>query len=203
MALMRTMMRPGRSPWETSTGLYESTLARWLNRQQQMGEQFGRAETPLQELKSYYAPGGGYGAGQQEIIEEEGRKTLAQGLHNLVATGMSSGSLATGLRAQVGRGITRGKIAIEESRAKQFAETLTGLSRLRAGFGQLLGTAQEPSYAPVVGAVTGIYGTDIGYRAGQERMGLSETLARLSAHNQPTTTSYRTIPSSSRLAFNI
>lgn len=162
MALMRTTMRPGRSPWEATEQLYGGALSRWLGRQKQMTTEFGLAEQPLLETKALYAKGGEYGAGQRGIAEEQFRKSRAEALHNLVASGMSSGSLATGINIAARGGLEQAYRNIEDIRTERYSDALSRLSTLRAGLGQLYGTVQEPSYAPAAGAFTSIYGADVG-----------------------------------------
>lgn len=157
----------GRSPWQATTELYSGALRRWLDRQRQMTQQFGRAEEPIREELQLYAPGGGYGAGQRGIAEEQMKTGRAEALHRLVATGMSSGSLATGVQIQARRGLEQAYRGIEDVRTERYGGALGRLASLRAGLGQLYGTIEEPSYAPAVGAYTSMYGADIGL-AGQQ-----------------------------------
>lgn len=176
--------REDRSPWEATTELYGGALRRWLDRQRQMKEQFGLAERPIQEELRLYAPGGGYGAGQRGIAEEQMRTGRAEALHRLVTTGMSSGSLATGVQMQARRGLEQAYRGIEDVRTERYSGALGRLASLRAGLAQMYGTAEEPSYAPAAGIYAGIYGADIGLTEQQmgqwgetERLGMQMTAA--------------------------
>lgn len=162
-----TTPREDRSPWEATTTMYQDALRRWLERQRQMKEQFGLAERPIQEELRLYAPGGGYGAGQRGIAEEQMRTGRAEALHRLVATGMSSGSLATGVQMQTRRGLEQAYRGIEDVRTERYGGALGRLASLRAGLAQMYGTAEEPSYAPAAGIYAGIYGTDVGFTGQQ------------------------------------
>lgn len=94
------------------------------------------SERPLQEAKKLFEPGGGYGAGQIALIEEEAQRTKAEALTNFIKTGMSSGSNVAGLRARVGKDVTTAKLGVEDVRMENLANILAQLSGLRSSSAQ-------------------------------------------------------------------
>jgi len=109
----------------------QNALENWLESQRLSREQFGKAEQPLTEAVQMFQPGAGYGAGQYTMIEEEGRKSKAEALANMVSSGMSSGSLATGAGLRVGRDVTKAKLGVEDIRTQFLQQALQALSGLR------------------------------------------------------------------------
>jgi hypothetical protein len=143
-------------------GLYTSALNRWLQQQKQSAGIFKTAESPLLEAKNLFAPGGGYGAGQTALIEDEARRAQAEALANQVATGMSSGSLATSTGLRVKSDMTKAKLGVEDTRTQFLADILSKLSGLRGAYAGQVSAAQGPEYGPVAGALANIYGSQIG-----------------------------------------
>jgi hypothetical protein len=130
-------------------------LARWLNRQKQAKGMFGSAEQPLRESVQMFQPGGGYGAGQKGLLQEQARQAQAEALSSQVATGMSSGSLATGTGLRVKRDLAQGLAGVEDVRTQFLTQALQSLSGLRGQRAQTLATTQDPVFAPYMSYLGG------------------------------------------------
>ena len=136
-------------------GVYQNTLARWVGRQKQAQGMFGQAEQPLRESVQMFQPGGGYGAGQKGLLQEQARQAQAEALSSQVATGMSSGSLATGTGLRVKRDLAQGLAGVEDVRTQFLTQALQSLSGLRGQRVQTLATTQDPVYAPFMSYLGG------------------------------------------------
>lgn len=157
---------------------------------------FEEAEQPVQRLVNLFRAGGGYGAGQKAIIEQEAKKGLAGIYSNLVSTGMSSGTNVAGARARVTRDTTTAKLGVEDARVGKLAEALGLLSQVRGQRTSTLANIETPSYGPLVGALTSAYGTKVGaattrrgqtlnYMLGKRRIASSENIANMQMESQP------------------
>lgn len=133
----------------------QSALQRWLSTQRQARGMFGSAEKPLRESVQMFQPGGGYGAGQKELLQEQARQAQAEALSSQVATGMSSGSLATGTGLRVKRDLATGLAGVEDVRTQFLTQALQSLSGLRGQRAQTLATTQDPTYAPYMSYLGG------------------------------------------------
>ena len=131
------------------------TLTSWVTRQKRSAQLYARAETPLQETVGMFRPGGGYGAGQVQLAEDQARKEKAEALTTQVASGMSSGSLATATGLRVGRDLTTAKLGIEDVRTQFLAQALQALGGLRGTQAQQVGATVNPTYAPYMSALAG------------------------------------------------
>lgn len=158
---------------------YQSTLGRWLTRQQESQTQFRQAAEPLGEAKGMYAPGGTYGAGQRVIIEEEARKARAKALSGYVASGMSSGTNVAGMQTRVAGDVTRAKLGVEDVRTERLTDILTRLSGLRATAAGQKGAAVDPTYAPYMGSLTSQAASQLGFMG--QRQGIKAAGKRQSA----------------------
>ena len=112
-------------------GVAQSALQRWLGTQRQARGMFGQAEQPLRESVQMFQPGGGYGQGQAMLLKEQARQAQAEALSSQVATGMSSGSLATGTGLRVKRDLAQGLAGVEDVRTQFLTQALQSLSGLR------------------------------------------------------------------------
>jgi hypothetical protein len=106
-------------------------------------EEYQTAISHLNKLVKMYAPGGTYGAGQYATIESEAKKAKAESLAGLVASGMSSGTTAAGLRARLGKDISTAKLGVEDVRTGKYGEALTGLAGLRAALAERKALTEE------------------------------------------------------------
>jgi hypothetical protein len=95
-----------------------------------------QARNPLQEAINLFRRGGGFGAGQNALIEEQAKRDKAEALSNQVASGMSSGSLATSTGLRIGRDVATQKLGVEDTRTQFLSQALQALSGL---YGQFAG----------------------------------------------------------------
>lgn len=149
------------------TPVYQSALQRWLEQQQRATQLYAGAEKPLGETVGMFQPGGGFGAGQMALIEEEARRTRAGALAEQVRTGMSSSSLATSTRLRSAADVTKAKLGVEDVRTQFLAQALSQLSGLRGIQAGQVATTAEPYTPSYLGALT----TQQGIRA-QELAGI-------------------------------
>lgn len=142
-----------------ATAAYSSALSNWLASQQESRQKYAEAESPLIQLQSEFAPGGSYEKGQFDIINQEGLKAGAEGMQNLTATGMSSGSLAVGLGARIRQGVAAGKTGIEATRVSNLTDVLKSLSGLRGAAAGQIGSAYNPFANAEINSETSIKNT--------------------------------------------
>lgn len=155
-------------------GVAQNALTRWMNTQKQARGMFGSAEQPLQQAVQMFQPGGGYGQGQAQLLQEQARQSQAEALSSQVATGMSSGSLATGTGLRVKRDLAQGLAGVEDTRTQFLAQALQSLSGLRSQRAQTLSTVSDPIAAPYLSYLGGQEA-----RASQEAMNVVQANARL------------------------
>jgi len=153
----------GSKPYSLS-GISTATnaLQRWLDQQRTATKQFTAAAKPLEQAVGMFQPGGGYGAGQRSLLEEQAKQAQAQALANQVASGMSSGSLATGTGLRVQRDLAQGLAGVEDTRTQFLAQALQALSGLR---GQQAGTtaaviAVSVESEPTTSRIAGVQGQE-------------------------------------------
>jgi hypothetical protein len=84
------------------------------------------------DVVSMYSAGGSYGAGQKAIAEEQALAGESQESANLVRTGMSSGSLAAGVRSRYSRNLTTNLQNIEDIRTDKLSAALGALATAKA-----------------------------------------------------------------------
>jgi len=162
-------------------GVAQSALTRWLGTQRQARGMFGQAEKPLQESIQMFQPGGGYGRGQATLLRGEAKRAQAEALSSQVASGMSSGSLATGTGLRVERDLAQGLAGVEDVRTQFLAQALQSLSGLRGQRSQTLATTQDPVYAPYMSYLGGAES-----RATQEAMQRKQIEAALAMQKAQT-----------------
>jgi hypothetical protein len=165
-------------------GTYTSAVQRWLNQQKTAGAQFTAAQQPLQQSVQMFQPGGGYGAGQSALLQEQARQAQAQALSEQVASGMSSGSLATGTGLRVKRDLATGLKGVEDTRTQFLAQALQALSSLRGTQAQVTAAATEPSYAPFYEYLGQRYGQVSGLNEAAMRSAPSPTLSPVFPHEE-------------------
>ena len=154
------------------TGIYDSALQRWLKQQKESAGIWKTAEAPTAQKVNMFQPGGGYGAGQNVLIEDEARRAKAEALSNQVATGMSSGSLATSTGLRVGSDMTKAKLGVEDTRTQFLASALSELSGLRATRAGQVSSAQQPGFDSLISSLSNIFGV---------RQGSADSAAQLAA----------------------
>lgn len=167
----------------------QTALTRWLGTQRQAKGMFGQAEKPLQESVQMFQPGGGYGRGQATLLRGEAKRAQAEALSSQVASGMSSGSLATGTGLRVERDLAQGLAGVEDVRTQFLAQALQSLSGLRGQRSQTLSATQDPVSMPFLSYLGG---QDA--RASTEAMNVARNnaamqMAYMQSKNQPTASS--------------
>jgi len=130
----------------TGYGATQNALTRWLNQQKQVQEQFSAAQKPLQQAVQMFQPGGGYGQGQTTLLRDEARRAGAEATASQVASGMSSGSLATGTGLRIKKDLATSLAGVEDQRTQFLAQALQMLSGARQGQAQTTAAAQDPIY---------------------------------------------------------
>jgi hypothetical protein len=139
-------------------GTTQNALARWLDQQKRAQAQFTAAQQPLQQAVQMFQPGGGYGRGQQTLLREEARRTKAEATARQVASGMSSGSLATGTAMRTERDLATGLAGVEDVRTQFLNRALQALSGLQAGQAQTTAQISDPTFAPTLGYLASRFG---------------------------------------------
>lgn len=139
-------------------GTTQNALAQWLDQQKRSREQFTAAAQPLQQAAQMFQPGGSYGQGQQTLLREQARQAQAQATTRQVASGMSSGSLATGTRLRSERDLATGLAGVEDVRTQFLNQALQALSGLRAGQAQTTAQVSDPTFAPTMGYLASRFG---------------------------------------------
>lgn len=143
---------------------YESGLGRSLGRYQTMMSEMQQAKASAQvpiaseygEMAEIYRTGGEYGAGGKARVRETAAANLAKTSAGLVATGMSSGSLAASTQARYGREVTRGIQEVEDVRYERLGAALQAVASAKEARGirvqqaftqtaQMAGQFQEPA----------------------------------------------------------
>jgi len=148
--------------------LYQGALSRFTDRLNQARTDFTKAESPLQENIDLFRPGGGYGAGQHALIDEEARKALGAGRTSLVASGMASGSSMANLETGVGRGATTAMLGVEDVRTENLSAALNALANLRGAAAGSYLSAQEPGYEGAASALAGLSAAELNAYASLE-----------------------------------
>jgi hypothetical protein len=153
------MIRYTATPASQTTGgqVYTNALARWLAQQKTAQKQFTTAQEPLREAAqmfqkggSYqqevaaaqeplreavqmFQKGGSYGAGQRAILEQQTKEAQAQALASQVASGMSSGSLASSTAMRAKSDLAAGLLGVEDTRTEFLNRALQALSGSLSG----------------------------------------------------------------------
>jgi hypothetical protein len=112
-----------------------------------------------------FAVGGGYGAGQRSLLEQQAKQAKAEALTNQVASGMSSGSLATATGLRVNKDLSQGLLGVEDTRTQFLNQALQALSALQAQQAGTTAASQDPFFNTYLGASTSQRGQDLGYAA--------------------------------------
>ena len=139
-------------------GTAQNALAQWLKRQKESRTQFTAAEQPLRQSVQMFQPGGGYGRGQATLLRDEARRSLGEATTQQVASGMSSGSLATGTKLRTERDLATGLAGVEDTRTQFLNQALTNLSGLRGTQAQTTAQTADPTLAPTLGYLSNRFG---------------------------------------------
>jgi hypothetical protein len=154
-------------------------LQRWLAQQKQAQSQFTAAAQPLEQAVAMFQPGGGYGAGQRSLLEEQAKQAQAQALANQVASGMSSGSLATGTGLRVKRDLAQSLAGVEDTRTQFLAQALQALAGLRGQQAGTTATVNEPVTQSFLPYLSNLINTQAGVSQSQARNKLDLELEKL------------------------
>jgi hypothetical protein len=145
-------------------GRYNSGLSRAISRYNRMlsnaqkaistaGEAIPQA---YRDVVDIYSKGGSYGAGARGRIKQQQKASTAGGLADLVSTGMSSGTLAEGVRSRYSHQASQAIQEVEDVRYERLGTALaavgqaqqarqTGLASAYLSASSLVGSFQEPS----------------------------------------------------------
>ena len=172
----------------------QTALSRWLGTQREARGMYGQAEKPLQQNVQMFQPGGGYGQGQAALLQEQARQAQAEALSTQVASGMSSGSLATGTGLRVKRDLAQGLKGVEDTRTQFLAQALQSLSGLRGQRAQTLSTTQDPISVPYLSYLGGQDASAAQQAMQVTRNNAAMQMAYMRNKNQTATTSgYRNV----------
>jgi hypothetical protein len=133
----------------------QTSLTRWLNQQKEAKQQFAAAEQPLQQAVQMFQRGGGYGQGQRALLQDEARRALAESLTSQVASGMSSGSLATSTALRTKSDLAKNLAGVEDVRTQFLNQALQALSGARSTRAQTLASIVDPVTAPYLSYLGG------------------------------------------------
>ena len=126
----------------------QNALQRWLDQQKRSRVQFTAAEQPLRQAVEMFQPGGGYGRGQAALLRDEARRAQAEATARQVASGMSSGSLATSTALRTKRDLATSLAGVEDVRTQFLNQALANLSGLRGQQAALTAQISDPVFAP-------------------------------------------------------
>jgi len=148
--------------WEAGraaqAGRYKSALERFQERYEtgmeygeQALEEVGEIPGEFGQAAELYAPGGRYGEGARTRIREAQKTGTAAGMAQLARTGMSSGTLAEGVRARYAREAETAFKEVQDVQYGKYAEAL-----------QTLGAAKEARYGRTAQVQLSLAGMAIG-----------------------------------------
>jgi len=128
---------------------YEVGLARSLSRYKSMMDDMQQAKAEAQkpvaaefgEVADIYKTGGEYGVGAKENIRDIAAQNLAKSSAANVATGMSSGSMATATRARYSRDVSKGIQEVEDVRYERLGSALQAVAQAKEARGIRIGQA--------------------------------------------------------------
>jgi hypothetical protein len=144
----------------------QTGLSKWLERQRQSREQFTSAEAPLRKAVTSFQPGGGYGRGQKTLLREKARQAGAEATAQQVASGMSSGSLATGTGLRIKRDLATAEAGVEDQRVAFLNQVLSQMSGLRGQQASITAQTADPTLAPMLGYLSSRFGQVAGMNTG-------------------------------------
>lgn len=149
---------------------YSTALNQWLTRQKQSQQQYRGAAAPLQQNVADFQPGGAFGRGQVAILEADARRAGAAATAQQVASGMSSGSLATSTGLRIGSDLSQAKLGVDDTRMQFLAQARQSLSGLRGQQAGQTASTYDPFFNTYQGAQTAQRGQDLSaYNAAQNR----------------------------------
>ena len=126
----------------------QNALQRWLAQQKQSTATYTAAEEPLREAVQMFQTGGSYGEGQRALLRDEAKQAMAEAMTSQVASGMSSGSLATSTAMRAKSDLAKNLAGVEDVRTQFLTQALQALSGLRGQRAETLANLVDPTYAP-------------------------------------------------------
>ena len=145
---------------------YTSALNRWLQQQSTAKQQYSQAATPLQQAVEMFQPGGSFGAGQIATLEGEAKKAGAEATAQQVASGMSSGSLATSTGLRIKSDLAKAKLGVDDTRTQFLNQALGALASLRGQQASQTAAIADPFFGSYLASRTQAQGQELGYNAG-------------------------------------
>ncbi len=176
MARAQAIRTPGGSPQATTPAQdYNTALGRWLNRQQQARGLYAGAAAPLQANVEAFQPGGSFGAGQIATLEDEARKAGALATSQQVASGMSSGSLATSTGLRISSDLAKAKLGVDDTRTQFLTQARQSLAGIRGQEASQVAATSDPFFSTFQGAQTAQRGQTLGAVSAAENRSLQRT----------------------------
>lgn len=142
-----------------ASSVYGGALSRSQERYQKMMDELKKAEgfataevaPEFQQVADIFKTGGEYGAGAKTAIEKAARYGTSQSMANLAQTGMSSGSIAQGVRARYSRQVTEGIQGVEDIRYDKLSNALLALASAK----EARGIRASGAYQTTAGLISG------------------------------------------------
>jgi len=135
---------------------YQEAMEDWKRTYGDYSTMMSQVTPGLQNMMSYYQPGGGYGEGLRQEARETVQGGLAKDLGSMVATGMSSQFGARGANTRAASELSKLYKNIEDTRSQLWQQSTTPYAQImsqmanvmqsRPTYGQYarLGTYREP-----------------------------------------------------------
>ena len=142
---------------------YTTALNQWLARQRQSQQQYAGAAAPLQQNIQDFQPGGAFGRGQVAMLEADARRAGASATAQQVASGMSSGSLATSTGLRINSDLSQAKLGVDDTRMQFLAQARQALSGLQGQQAGQTASTYDPYFNTYQGNKVQQRGQDLGY----------------------------------------
>ena len=142
---------------------YTTALNQWLARQRQSQQQYAGAAAPLQQNIQDFQPGGAFGRGQVAMLEADARRAGAAATTQQVASGMSSGSLATSTGLRINSDLSQAKLGVDDTRMQFLAQARQALSGLQGQQAGQTASTYDPYFNTYQGNKVQQRGQDLGY----------------------------------------
>ena len=142
---------------------YTTALNQWLARQRQSQQQYAGAAAPLQQNIQDFQPGGAFGRGQVAMLEADARRAGAAATAQQVASGMSSGSLATSTGLRINSDLSQAKLGVDDTRMQFLAQARQALSGLQGQQAGQTASTYDPYFNTYQGNKVQQRGQDLGY----------------------------------------
>jgi hypothetical protein len=144
--------RPYQTTEEYGRPEYGTAMADWRRGYGDYASMMGEVSPQLQQMMGYYAPGGGYGAGQRQEAEEAVRGGVSRDLGSMVASGMSSQFGARGTQTRAGSELSKLYKNIEDTRSQLWQQAVQPYAQMMQSMAQM--QQARPTYSQYVRPVT-------------------------------------------------